>query len=114
MASSLPARWGRADQFVWIEEAPLPHGIRILETPGHAPFHVSYVIETDHSPVLVAGDALLVRGEAESSLHLVPPHNLALYLESQRRIAAFDGIIIPGHDDPFENVPSPNLAALHP
>ncbi len=69
-------RWGRPEQFVWLEEAELPAGINVINTPGHSPFHVSYIIETAARPVLVAGDALLVRGEAHSSLQLVPPHNL--------------------------------------
>jgi glyoxylase-like metal-dependent hydrolase (beta-lactamase superfamily II) len=101
-------RWGRRDQFVWLEESAMPAGILAVETPGHSPFHVSYIIETTARPVLVAGDALFVRGESEASLYLVPPYSLEAYRRSQSFINAFDGIIVPGHDEPFDNLPFDN------
>ena len=96
-------RWGRDDQFCRIEETALPVGIEVLPTPGHSPHHLSYIIETDERPVLLCGDALLTQDEENSNLSLIPPHNLENYKNSQKIINAFDGIIVPGHDLPFEN-----------
>ena len=97
------SRWGHPDQFVWLEENAPPAGISIIETPGHAPYHVSYAIQTAGRAVLIAGDALLVRGEAQASLQLVPPYNLSMYQRSQEIINAFAGLVVPGHDEPFDN-----------
>jgi glyoxylase-like metal-dependent hydrolase (beta-lactamase superfamily II) len=97
------ARWGAPAQAAWLEEAPLPAGVRVVETPGHSPFHVSFAIETADRPVLICGDALLLRGEQDYAAPMMPPWSLDLYRASQARIHAFDGIIIPGHDEPFDN-----------
>ncbi len=96
-------RWGRDEQTCWLEENSLPDGISVLPTPGHSPQHVSYIIQTRKRPVLLCGDALLVRDEEHANLSLVPPHNLAAYKSSQMLVKAFDGIVIPGHDAPFDN-----------
>lgn len=97
------ARLGDDRQCVWLEEALLPAGIRAISTPGHVPFHTSFVIDADPVPVLVAGDALLVRDEAESALQLMPPHDSVTYRRSQLWVRSFRGLIVPGHDAPFIN-----------
>ena len=97
-------RWGRADQIAWLEETPLPSGISLIETPGHGPYHVSFVIATAGRPVLVCGDALLLRGEESAPDPLMPPWSTAAYRRSQQIICAFDGIIVPGHDEPYDNL----------
>jgi glyoxylase-like metal-dependent hydrolase (beta-lactamase superfamily II) len=96
-------RWGQPHQFAWLEEEATPDGISVIETAGHGPYHVSYIINTASRPVLITGDALLVRNEDQSDLQLVPPYNLAAYQRSQAIINSFDGIIVPGHDEPFDN-----------
>jgi glyoxylase-like metal-dependent hydrolase (beta-lactamase superfamily II) len=98
------ARWGSSAQAVWLEDAPLPSGVSLIETPGHSPFHVSFAIETGGRPVLICGDALLLRGEEHYAAPMMPPWSLDVYRASQARIQAFDGIIIPGHDEPYDNV----------
>jgi glyoxylase-like metal-dependent hydrolase (beta-lactamase superfamily II) len=98
-----PRRWGNADQFRWIEEVELPEGVKVLATPGHVPHHVSFVIDTGFRPVLLCGDALLTQDEENSNISLIPPVHLADYKHSQTVINAFDGIIVPGHDVPFDN-----------
>lgn len=97
-------RWGRADQIAWLEETAVPSGITILQTPGHSPHHVSFVIATRGRPVLVCGDALLLRGEEAAPDPLMPPWSTAAYRRSQQIICAFDGIIMPGHDEPYDNL----------
>jgi glyoxylase-like metal-dependent hydrolase (beta-lactamase superfamily II) len=98
------ARWGPDAQACWLEDAPLPSGIQLLETPGHSPFHVSFVIDTGARPVLICGDALLLRGEEDYAAPMMPPWSLDVYRASQARIQAFDGIIVPGHDEAYENL----------
>jgi glyoxylase-like metal-dependent hydrolase (beta-lactamase superfamily II) len=97
------ARIGAEDRCVWLEEAELPAGIRAIATPGHVPYHTSFVIMTRTRPVIVAGDALLMRGEAQANLQLMPPHDSAAYRRSQRLVLSLSGLIVPGHDAPFEN-----------
>jgi glyoxylase-like metal-dependent hydrolase (beta-lactamase superfamily II) len=97
--------WGRYDRTVWLEEATPPPGIRVVPTAGHAPHHVSFAIQTGARPVLVCGDALLHLGDLEAALPVMPPWDLTLYHASHAMIRAFDGIIVPGHDTPFDNVP---------
>ncbi len=97
------ARWGPPAQAVWLEETPLPAGIRAIDTPGHSPYHVSFAIETDGPPVLVCGDALLLKGEEDYSAPMMPPWSSPVYRDSQALISRFEGLIIPGHDEPFEN-----------
>ena len=101
------SRWGPPEQAAWLEEAALPDGITLLETPGHGPHHVSFIIDTADRRVLVCGDALLLRDEANYAAPMMPPWSTARYEESQARILAFDGLIVPGHDEPFENHPGP-------
>lgn len=97
------SRWDNGKKVIPIETAQPPDGITILPTPGHSPHHVSIIINTETRPALVAGDALLVRDEhARSELQIIPPYNSAQYRRSQQLIATFKGVVIPGHDEPFE------------
>ncbi len=34
---------------------------------------------------------------------MMPPWNTPMYRASQARIQAFEGLIVPGHDEPYEN-----------
>jgi N-acyl homoserine lactone hydrolase len=98
------ARWGRSEQAVWLEDNPeLPSGISVMPTPGHSPHHVSFVIQTADRPALICGDALLLRGEENYEAPMMPPWNTPMYRASQARIQAFEGLIVPGHDEPYEN-----------
>ena len=98
-------RLGPLEQTEWLETAVLPTGITLMPTPGHSPHHVSFVIETAGRPVLICGDALLLRDEKDYSAPMMPSWNTSIYHESQARIHAFDGLIMPGHDEPYENTP---------
>lgn len=97
-------RWGRPDRVAWLEEASLPSGITAFATPGHSPYHMSFIIQTAGRPVLVCGDALLLRGEETAPDPLMPPWSTPAYRRSQQLICAFDGIIAPGHDEPYDNI----------
>jgi hypothetical protein len=54
--------------------------------------------------VLVCGDALLLRGEECAPDPLMPPWSTPDYRRSQCLICSFDGIVMPGHDEPYDNV----------
>ncbi|HVD91908.1 MAG TPA: MBL fold metallo-hydrolase [Vicinamibacterales bacterium] len=100
-----PARWGRGDQAAHLESTPLPPGIALIETPGHSPWHASFAITTLDRAVLVCGDALVLRDEDAYAAPMMPPWSTGRYAESRAIIRAFDGLIVPGHDEPFENHP---------
>jgi glyoxylase-like metal-dependent hydrolase (beta-lactamase superfamily II) len=100
------SRWGPPEQAAWLEEATAPPGITVVETPGHGPHHVSFIIDAPGRPVLVCGDALMLRNEATYGAPMMPPWSTPLYRQSQAWILAFDGLVVPGHDEPYENTPS--------
>ncbi|PYR92475.1 MAG: hypothetical protein DMF84_13285 [Acidobacteria bacterium] len=99
------SRWGGTDRAIWLEEVEPPSGISVIETPGHAPHHVSFAIETGGRAVLVCGDALLLREDLNARVALMPPWDVSAYRASHDRIRNFDGVIVPGHDEPFDNTP---------
>ncbi len=96
-----PAILGDMGRYRWVEEAAWPFaGLRLIPTPGHTPGHLALAVEAEDGAYLVAGDARSFQDEAAVGLDM-PAHNQALYRESRRRIDAFRGVIIPGHDEPF-------------
>ncbi len=99
------SRLGSENQFAWLEDATPPAGISVIETPGHVPHHVSFSIETEDRPLLVCGDALFARPADDAGRVMVPAWSLSTYRRSRERINAFDGIVVPGHDEPFDNRP---------
>jgi len=92
---------GRKDQIHWLEEDALPDGVRAIHTPGHVPYHFSFVFKTLEGEVLVAGDAVLTRGDADEDVMTFPPTCRSQYAEMKKTLAGFPGTIIPGHDAPF-------------
>ena len=92
---------GRKEQIHWLEEDALPDGVRAICTPGHVPHHFSFVFKTLQGEVLVAGDAVLTRGDADENVMTFPPTCRSQYAETKRTLAGFPGTIIPGHDAPF-------------
>jgi glyoxylase-like metal-dependent hydrolase (beta-lactamase superfamily II) len=99
------SRWREDDRTIWLEDVQPPPGIRVIDTPGHGPHHVSFAIETDGRPMLVCGDALLHRDDLDGVAPLMLPWDVAAYHASHDTIRSFDGIIVPGHDEAFDNVP---------
>lgn len=80
-------------------ESPL----HVVETPGHAPEHVAFAVETtEHGEVLLAGDLVVAAGSVVVG---APEGDVRAYLSSLRRVIARDpAVLYPGHgpriDDP--------------
>jgi glyoxylase-like metal-dependent hydrolase (beta-lactamase superfamily II) len=96
------SRIGAPSQFRWIETHGLPDGIEFLLTSGHVPGHVSLIMNGGHQRTVVAGDALLTRGDDAHVLTMIP-HCRATYQADRRQILSISGKIIPGHDQAFLN-----------
>lgn len=66
--------------------------IRAIHTPGHAPHHVSYIIEPE--TILIAGDALGNLYNNRVYPVTVPPFNLLEYLNSINKLSKFNYNIV--------------------
>ena len=101
-----PATLGDLGRYRWREETSwaIP-GIEILPTPGHTPGHISVAVDGDDGRYLILGDARAFADE-EAAGYDMPAFNSADYRRSRETIARFDGILIPGHDDPFSQSPA--------
>lgn len=74
---------------------PGPHAIRVIETPGHAPGHVSFLVGHD----LIGGDVLFPGGPG----HTDTPENFRQILETITKklfLLPDDTVVHPGHGDP--------------
>ncbi len=95
------SRLGPSEQIAPLESTPVPSGIRVIETPGHAPYHVSFAIDTGERTVVVCGDALLTCDDQYETPPMMPPWSLAIYRRSRAQLLTMDAILVPGHDAPF-------------
>lgn len=96
-----PATLGDVSHYRWAEQEPLGlDGIEIVPTPGHTPGHISIAVAGADGRYLIAGDARSFLNESASGSEM-PPHNAALYRASRARLDSFEGMLLPGHDDPF-------------
>jgi len=108
------ARTGRADSFEaatgvtpdrsFAEGTQIPTGagvIRVVDTPGHAPEHVGFAVETaDRIDALVCGDLAVANGSVVVG---APEGDLRAYLTSLRRVHAMaPQRLLPGHGPPME------------
>ncbi|MGI8868454.1 MAG: MBL fold metallo-hydrolase [Mycobacteriales bacterium] len=84
----------------------LAPGVTLLPTPGHTPGHTSLLVRSD-ADVVIAGDAVPTRDFflARDTFHNTLDRAAAV--AAMDRIAAFGGIIVPGHDNAFA---APSLA----
>lgn len=97
-----PATLGSLDRYRWWEEQDLGiAGLSVVPTPGHTPGHLALQVDSISGPHLIVGDARPF-AEDEASGYDMPPHNAEQFERSRRWIDQFHGILIPGHDDPFQ------------
>lgn len=100
-----PAMLGDMNRYQWLEDGAWPfQGLRWLSTPGHTPGHISIAVDGVDNSYLIVGDARAFQDDATVGYDM-PPHNLAQYQASRRILDAFAGVLIPGHDEPFLQVP---------
>lgn len=103
------ARTGRAEGFEsatgvtpdrsFAEGTQIPTGegrVRVVDTPGHAPEHVAFAVETgDRIDALVGGDLAVAKGSVVVG---APEGDLRAYLTSLRRVHAMaPERLLPGH-----------------
>ncbi|MFC5134624.1 MULTISPECIES: MBL fold metallo-hydrolase [Haloferacaceae] len=76
-------------------------GVRALDTPGHAPDHVAFVVEDDPATAALVGDLAVAEGSVVVG---APEGNLREYLASLERVrdAGFDRLY-PGHGPTIED-----------
>lgn len=97
------SRWDVKDstvENVELDNLEIGKGVRIMLTPGHFPFHVSVVVDTENGVVVIAGDAVSKKENLGRILR--PQWNDEEYLRSQKRILEVADYIIPGHGGMFE------------
>lgn len=95
-------RAGAPEQFVWVENHPLPEGLDIHITSGHVPGHMSVIVRNGAEPTVIAGDALLSRDNDDQILTMIP-YNRKQFQEDRASILNMSGVILPGHDQPFSS-----------
>ncbi|HXR98024.1 MAG TPA: MBL fold metallo-hydrolase [Terriglobales bacterium] len=96
-----PATLGSMDRYRWCESEDLAiPGLRVVPTPGHTPGHLSIEVAGAEGPYLIVGDARPFADDGAVGYDM-PPHSHAEFERSRRLIDQFEGILIPGHDDPF-------------
>ncbi|MBP9750462.1 MAG: MBL fold metallo-hydrolase [Candidatus Peribacteraceae bacterium] len=89
--------------FADIEQVQLMPGVRLMKTPGHAPEHLSVVVQIPGSQtIVIAGDAINEEYARTGRVHAFC-YDEALYRRSADQILAIADIIIPGHGAPFAN-----------
>lgn len=95
---------GPLDRIDWLEDkCALPEKIEIIKTPGHTPGHVAVVVRGDSQSFTAAGDAMPSRLFWKRRLHEITPRfSSAQFLRSKSKIENLHGIIMGGHDLPFQ------------
>ncbi len=102
-----PATLGSLDRYRWSEQRELGvAGLCIVPTPGHTPGHLSVQVDAVNGPHLIVGDARAFADDAAPGYDM-PPHDHAQFQRSRQLIDAFQGTLIPGHDDPFLSTREP-------
>ena len=100
---------GDPDTFLWAEDKPaVPDWIRIFGTPGHTPYHLSFLVRGGESTVIITGDRVPNRGHffEDQKSFIEVDMNRAQAKESEQRIRRYaeegeNSIICPSHDRPF-------------
>jgi glyoxylase-like metal-dependent hydrolase (beta-lactamase superfamily II) len=100
-------RVGAPERFIWVENHSLPDGLDSWVTSGHVPGHLSIVVRNGEQPTIIAGDAVLTREHDDQVLTMIPYNRQQFYCD-RANILATQGRILPGHDQPFANLPESN------
>lgn len=95
---------GDPHQIEFFEDQPvMPGMISLLQAPGHSIDSRVVLIKGESRRVTVAGDALyhrdLWRNDTLAAIHV----NVRQFQQNAEMIASFPDIIVPGHDQVFDN-----------
>jgi len=75
---------------------------RTIFTPGHTPYHTSYLVRGDRSAILVTGDTMSRRGAGPEGVILDEPHmDLEAYRKNLGVLQSISAFVVPAHDRPF-------------
>ncbi len=87
-------------------------GIRIINTPGHVPEHLSLLVETPKETIAVAGDVFWWKDNEPRDVDVHRPDSArpvgmdhCKLLESRKKLLRLADVIIPGHGEMFRVVP---------
>ncbi len=96
---------GDMDRVEWIEDQPhLAPFIKFVRTPGHTPGHYGVIMHGEQKDILFCGDAMPSRlFWRRSLLELTPRYDTKLFEHSKNKVEEFEGIIMGGHDMPFDS-----------
>jgi len=96
---------GPLERVGWFEDDPvLPEEIRLWPTPGHTPGHRAIEIIGQERNLLLSGDAMPSRLFWKRRLReRAPRFSDESFEESKKRIETFRGVVMGGHDAPFES-----------
>jgi len=100
---------GDPDTFLWTEDhPPVPEWIRIFSTPGHTPYHLSFLVQGGEKRAIITGDRVPNRRYffAEGNSFIEVDMDRRLAKSSEQRIKRYaeagnESIIYPSHDRPF-------------
>ena len=95
---------GDIKQIRFIEDHPaLPPGLSLMPAPGHSIDSQVVILEGSNKRAIITGDALYHRSmwkkDYLSNLH----YDAEMFNKNAERLAAFKGIIIPGHDHAYDS-----------
>lgn len=104
---------GNTEQIHYIEKEWPFDFIEAVATPGHSIQHYCFKVHSNPKSFLVTGDALTTRTAFRlNKLDFPYCYDSKEYLRSQKKIGEFVGVIIPGHDKPFDSETKEYLETL--
>lgn len=95
---------GNVRQIEFIENKPsLPSGLSLLQVPGHSIDSQAVILEGRDKRAIITGDALYHRSMWKNDYLLNLHYDADMFNENAKRLAAFKGVIIPGHDHAYDS-----------
>lgn len=96
---------GDIHRIEWIEDhPPVPPFVEFVRTPGHTPGHYAIVLHGEQRNMMLCGDAMPSRLFWRRQLYeLTPRYDTTLFQHSKAKVDEFEGIILGGHDLPFDS-----------
>lgn len=94
---------GNVRQIEFIENQPsLPSGLSLLQVPGHSIDSRAVILEGRVKRAIITGDALYHRSMWKNDYLATLHYDADMFNVNAKRLAAFKGVIIPGHDHAYD------------